>query len=167
MGLSRALDLIQQGAEPTADELDALAASLNVLPREIEVSEAMHHREEIVITRRSTGDSSSDSLAATASNDSEKEEEEEPWVKSEEPRLFPEDATAAKDAGCQAYIPTGATWTSGDYLWRLHIRPPLPLSIPIYITPHGTLQARFGAESGRRRVGQPQAFPRRRDFLGG
>lgn len=101
MGLSRALDLIQQGAEPTADELDALAASLNVLPREIEVSEAMHHREEIVITRRSTGDSSSDSLAAAASNDSEKEE---PWVTSEEPRLFPEDATAAKDAGCQAYI---------------------------------------------------------------
>ena len=51
MSLERALEIIEQGAEPMVDELHATAACLNVLPRESEVPSAMQHRKRLYLHR--------------------------------------------------------------------------------------------------------------------
>jgi len=92
---SRATELIENGAEPTAAELQSIASALNVLPREIEAAEVMHHREEIVVTRM--GGSKAGDAGAEYSK-------EEPWLQRPAPRLFPDNVAAANAAGSEAYI---------------------------------------------------------------
>jgi methylphosphonate synthase len=79
-GAARAAELVA-GAPPAEAELVALAAELSISPAHLAVDEgAMHHHEEVVLTRRHSGSDSDDPV----------------WVKSNEPRRWPD---AAEEAG--------------------------------------------------------------------
>ena len=80
-GAERAAELVA-GALPSTDELQIVASKLCVPPSSLMVTEgAMHSNEEVVITRRASQAKLSDDPA---------------WVKSHQPRPWPDTATAAE-----------------------------------------------------------------------